>query len=197
MKKRMTKFLVKRLWPWFVKHVWPLVLEQVIEITTQLVTVVGGRIQGLISEILEKRRSEAAENAATASSNADAATDPREAEKYRALAQVWREVAETQRVDKEELERELDRVMRESSTSVRDAYEGTKLSAKFSGSKALLAIGNRREALRLPEGEPAKRSAAPPLPSASEVRLCPFCAEEVKAAAIKCKHCGSGIDPAA
>lgn len=27
----------------------------------------------------------------------------------------------------------------------------------------------------------------------SETRLCPFCAEEVKAAAVKCKHCGSAL----
>lgn len=34
------------------------------------------------------------------------------------------------------------------------------------------------------------------LPTEAGVRLCPFCAEEVKSAAIKCKHCGSNIDPA-
>jgi hypothetical protein len=33
----------------------------------------------------------------------------------------------------------------------------------------------------------------PEPPSAGGVRLCPFCAEEVKAQAVKCKHCGSNI----
>ena len=28
-----------------------------------------------------------------------------------------------------------------------------------------------------------------------EVRLCPFCAEEIKAEAIKCKHCASDLIP--
>lgn len=30
-------------------------------------------------------------------------------------------------------------------------------------------------------------------PAAGDSRACPFCAEEVKSAAIKCKHCGSDI----
>ena len=32
-------------------------------------------------------------------------------------------------------------------------------------------------------------------PAAPEVKLCPFCAEEVRAAALKCKHCGSDLMP--
>lgn len=37
----------------------------------------------------------------------------------------------------------------------------------------------------------AEPHTAPP-----EMRLCPFCAEEVRVAAIKCKHCGSELAPA-
>ncbi len=34
---------------------------------------------------------------------------------------------------------------------------------------------------------------AAPLASAKETKRCPYCAEEVLAAAIKCKHCGSTL----
>jgi len=36
---------------------------------------------------------------------------------------------------------------------------------------------------------------AEPPPAHDEYKICPFCAEQVKAAAIKCKHCGSEIQP--
>ncbi|MDZ4168956.1 MAG: hypothetical protein U1E26_04775 [Coriobacteriia bacterium] len=41
--------------------------------------------------------------------------------------------------------------------------------------------------------------AASPVSSAAstDTRTCPYCAEEVKSAAIKCKHCGSAIEPLA
>ncbi len=31
-------------------------------------------------------------------------------------------------------------------------------------------------------------------PTMPEVKLCPYCAEEVRAAALKCKHCGSDLN---
>lgn len=30
---------------------------------------------------------------------------------------------------------------------------------------------------------------------APAIRTCPYCAEEIKAAAVKCKHCGSAVEP--
>lgn len=30
---------------------------------------------------------------------------------------------------------------------------------------------------------------------AAELRTCPFCAEEIRASAVKCKHCGSTVAP--
>lgn len=41
--------------------------------------------------------------------------------------------------------------------------------------------------------QPAEATAANVIDAAA-VRACPFCAEEIKAAAIKCKHCGSAVE---
>jgi hypothetical protein len=45
------------------------------------------------------------------------------------------------------------------------------------------------------QGWTAERS-APPAPAASE-KKCPFCAEMIKAEAVKCKHCGSNLTTSA
>ena len=45
------------------------------------------------------------------------------------------------------------------------------------------------------DASPADReSAPPPIPVAAASKACPFCAEAVATAAIKCKHCGEFLD---
>ncbi|TAA18735.1 superinfection immunity protein [Pseudoxanthomonas winnipegensis] len=56
-------------------------------------------------------------------------------------------------------------------------------------------IGAMIWALVNPAGAPTDAppaEARPPAP-ARETKTCPFCAEEVLAAAVKCKHCGSAL----
>lgn len=38
-------------------------------------------------------------------------------------------------------------------------------------------------------------NAVAPMATADETRRCPYCAEDIRVAAIKCKHCGSMIEP--
>lgn len=150
MKTQVQKFLKKVFWPWFRKQVWPLIREAVADIALQAITLFVDRVQQAASDVFESRRSRAAENAAAAAAKAEASTSPSEDEKYRAIAQVWREVAEMHRIDKEELEQKLEQLMSESSTSVRDAYDALEPSADFSESSAVIAIASRQQALPLP-----------------------------------------------
>ena len=34
-----------------------------------------------------------------------------------------------------------------------------------------------------------------PTPAVSDIRQCPFCAEDIKKAAVVCKHCGRDVEP--
>lgn len=48
---------------------------------------------------------------------------------------------------------------------------------------------------RSTRSEPSQEGlAAPALQAQSDTRTCPYCAEEVKMAAVKCKHCQSALD---
>lgn len=38
---------------------------------------------------------------------------------------------------------------------------------------------------------------AAPISKAADLRACPACAEEIKLAAVKCKHCGADVEPLA
>jgi len=52
-----------------------------------------------------------------------------------------------------------------------------------------------REAVRNGKVTPLSKSDSSTL-GQSESKICPFCAEEIKVAAVKCKHCGEFLDKA-
>lgn len=63
------------------------------------------------------------------------------------------------------------------------------------------ALKQAEEVTVVPTSAAAPPAVVPPLAAvapiaARETRACPFCAEEVLVAAVKCKHCGSAIGPA-
>lgn len=52
-------------------------------------------------------------------------------------------------------------------------------------------------AFAMQRGDALQQAAAARSGVAGGFRKCPFCAEVVKAEAVKCKHCGSALDPVA
>ena len=51
----------------------------------------------------------------------------------------------------------------------------------------------KAEPVRVQSPTPASSNSPPPVAPKRETKNCPFCAEEVRIAAIKCKHCGSAL----
>lgn len=107
LRSSLTKWFFKKAWPWIARELGPILLEQIRERFERV-------IQALLKKLDEwfdqrtNANAEAADKRAAASEEAamGAATDS-EAEKHRAVAQVWREVAEQFRRENEELKKKL------------------------------------------------------------------------------------------
>lgn len=145
-------FFMQVLWPWFKKHLWPVILKAVTAIALAAVTAIMDRVQQAASETFETLRTRAAAKAEEAAQQAVTSANPDEAEKHEAVAQVWREVAETQRLEKEELERRLAELTGKSLSGTRASYDALEPSAVITNASVLVAIADQRSALPLPEG---------------------------------------------
>ncbi|HKK00652.1 MAG TPA: hypothetical protein VJ955_00660, partial [Desulfuromonadales bacterium] len=75
-------------------------------------------------------------------------------EKHRAVAQVWREVAEQFRKDNEELKAKLDEFEREAKDVSDAMVEDMKIEVDFSKEKPIMQLGEKiKELPALPEGK--------------------------------------------
>jgi len=135
------KFILEKFWPWFKEFAWPYIKEHVEDLISLATGMMKERFKEFFKEKSEARQDEASQKAQEAEKHANDSSNIHEAEKYRALAQVWREVAEKYRRDYEDVKRKLDEVEAEAKMKSAAMVDKMDLDVDFSKEKPVLKIG--------------------------------------------------------
>lgn len=149
--KQIVKWLSVIFWPWFVKHAWPFIKKHVVEIITYLFDEVKDNIKDYMSKKSNDRVEKMKLKAKEAEQKANIAKNTTDSEKYRAVAQVWREVAEMLRKDNEEQKLKIDELLTQTKNKAQSEIGILDISANFSEKDTLLTIGEKTHLLPLPE----------------------------------------------
>jgi hypothetical protein len=94
------KFLSKKFWPWFKEFVWPEIKDVMIKNILLIINELFSRLRDLFNG-KKKNEDHFRKRADEADKKANSANSDSEREKFKAMAQVWREVAETLRQENE------------------------------------------------------------------------------------------------
>lgn len=117
---QLVKWFVKTVWPWIVENVWPEIQRHIVDIVERAIR----RARDAMYEWMEKRNSAQEKSFQTKASEAEemarnADTDA-DAKEHRAIAQVWRKVAEGFRQENEALKAKLDDALKKSASDFKD-----------------------------------------------------------------------------
>ena len=149
--KQFVKLIVKVVWPWIVKTIWPILQEMIIEIFIK----VSVTYQGKLVEWFESRNLTNADNALIKAYEAEAisksATNNADAEKQRAVAEVWRQVAEQFRQENEVLKVKLNEAISKSASEFRSTLDNLDVEHLIEeGKESSLQLQGSHTALQLP-----------------------------------------------
>lgn len=105
--RQLVKWFIGTVWPWFVVTIWPEIQKELLEIFKGVRETAGNAFREWMDNRGKQRAEAAAKSAMDAEAAARNATTVAEAEKQRAIAAVWRQVAEQFRQENEELKAKL------------------------------------------------------------------------------------------
>lgn len=152
------KWLMESVRPWVLKHVWPEICKRVIEIITKIVKEFFDEFDKWREGRQKAGSAHAEEEAARADDIAKRCATEEEAEKYRAIANVWRDVADSFRKENEELKAKVNELLdRAKSAAVRDleALDVGAIVLETKGDLLTLSGSGHRLALPAPEAVPS------------------------------------------
>ena len=118
MNKLIRHIIINVIWPWIKEQVLPRILEKVIEIALWVITQMGEKIKNWWNANNNDRQNEAERNEKAAAEKASNAETEAERDKYNAIADVWRTVANQYRVENEKLSEQLAKATQEAKEQV-------------------------------------------------------------------------------
>ena len=118
MNKLIRDIIINVIWPWIKEQVLPRILEKVIEIALWVITQMGEKIKNWWNANNNDRQNEAERNEKAAAEKASNAETEAERDKYNAIADVWRTVANQYRVENEKLSEQLAKATQEAKEQV-------------------------------------------------------------------------------
>lgn len=133
--------LIKVVLPFFVKHVWPLIQDEVAAILKRSIEYIGRTFKETVDRRTQFREQEARVRVEEAEQRmAEARTDV-DIARYRAEADVWRQVAESLKRDNERLQQELTATLH--ATAQKFEQEMRAVSIEVTHNQAQLKAGDR------------------------------------------------------
>ena len=118
MNKLIRHIIINVIWPWIKEHVLPIIQEKVIEIALWVITQMDEKIKNWWNANNNDRQNEAERNEKAAAEKASNAETEAERDKYNAIADVWRTVANQYRVENEKLSEQLAKATQEAKEQV-------------------------------------------------------------------------------
>ncbi len=143
----------KYFWPWFIDVAWPFIRKYFKDLIIYVLDLFKEQFKEWASERAKKRTESANQKAEEFEQRAKSAESHEDAEKYRAVAQVWREVAEQFLQENEALKIKIDELSREVQ---KEAFE--KIELDFSDEKPKLIMGGTsNDSPALPSSDDTKK----------------------------------------
>lgn len=145
--------IVSKIAGWFVKKLWPQIQKLLIAFLTELFEWLLGKVKEIIFRKDDQQRN-ADTKAKFAEEMASSATTPDEAAHYKTMAQVWREVAETLRMENEELKENFGKVAEEGFRTITYKVNSLKVVDVFDmKNDDEIVLVSRENYLQLPSGK--------------------------------------------
>jgi phage-related tail protein len=150
--KQLVKWFLRTVWPWFIENIWPEIQKHILDIFGHAARSAKDAACEWINKRKRAQEEGAQRKAAEAEQRAKDAHSESEADKHRAVAQVWREVAEQLRQENEDLKAKLDEILKQSMSDVSNEITAMELKDIIEeGDDSSLKLKGSETVLRLPE----------------------------------------------